>query len=361
VTRICLVAGVRPNFMKVAPVARALAARGVAAAVVHTGQHYEERMSEAFFRELEIPPPIANLGVGSGSAVAQTAEILRRLEPVLVEMRPDWVVVVGDVTSTVAAALVASKLGLPLAHVEAGLRSFDRTMPEELNRIITDALSDRLFVSEPSGVANLTRAGIEPQRIVLVGNVMIDTLLANLERARAVRAWERFGLRPGEFALATLHRPSNVDVRENLLSILKALEETSQRLPVLLPLHPRTRNRLDEFGLASRLSGGRVQVVEPLGYLDTISLVDSARLVLTDSGGMQEETTALHVPCLTLRENTERPVTVEIGTSRLVGCDGAAIVAAVDATLAGPARFGRVPELWDGHAAERIAANLCSA
>jgi UDP-N-acetylglucosamine 2-epimerase (non-hydrolysing) len=359
-TLVCLVAGARPNFMKVAPVARALATRGAAAAVVHTGQHYDERMSEAFFRELEIPPPVANLGVGSGSAVAQTAEILRRLEPVLGDLRPDWVVVVGDVTSTVAAALTASKLGLPLAHVEAGLRSFDRTMPEELNRIVTDALAERLFVSEPSGVANLTREGIDAGRIVLVGNVMIDTLLANLARARTARAWERFGLRPREFALATLHRPSNVDVRENLLSILTALEETSKRLPVLLPLHPRTRKRIDEFGLAQRASGGRVQFVEPLGYLDTISLIDAARLVLTDSGGMQEETTVLHVPCLTLRKNTERPVTVEMGTSRLVGSDRAAIVAAVDAALAGPARFGRVPEIWDGKAAERIAANLCA-
>jgi UDP-N-acetylglucosamine 2-epimerase (non-hydrolysing) len=358
VVRVCLVAGARPNFMKIAPVARALASHGVTPAIVHTGQHYDERMSEAFFRELEIPTPLANLEVGSGSAVVQTAEIMQRLEPVLLQYRPDWVVVVGDVNSTVAAALTASKLGLPVAHVEAGLRSFDRSMPEELNRIVTDALSDRLFVSEPAGVANLKREGIDERRIVLAGNVMIDTLLANLERARAARAWERFDLVPGEFALATLHRPSNVDVRENLLAILTALEQTSQRLPVLFPLHPRTRKRIDEFGLAASLGVGRLRIVEPLGYFDTISLIDAARLVLTDSGGMQEETTALCVPCLTLRDNTERPITVEIGSSRLVGSRCEVIVAAVDDVLAGPARCGTAPAIWDGQAAERIATSL---
>ncbi len=356
--RVCLVAGARPNFMKIAPVARALASHGVTPAIVHTGQHYDERMSEAFFRELEIPTPLANLEVGSGSAVVQTAEIMQRLEPVLSQYRPDWVVVVGDVNSTVAAAFTAAKLGLPVAHVEAGLRSFDRSMPEELNRIVTDALSDRLFVSEPSGVANLQREGIDERRIVLAGNVMIDTLLANLERARAARAWERFDLVPREFALATLHRPSNVDVRENLLAILTALEQTSQRLPVLFPLHPRTRKRIDEFGLAASLGAGRLRIVEPLGYFDTISLIDAARLVLTDSGGMQEETTALCVPCLTLRDNTERPITVEMGSSRLVGSRSAAIVAAVDDVLAGPARCGTAPAIWDGQAAERIATSL---
>jgi UDP-N-acetylglucosamine 2-epimerase (non-hydrolysing) len=358
---VCLVAGARPNFMKIAPVARALASRGVAAPIVHTGQHYDERMSEAFFRELEIPPPVANLEVGFGTAVAQTAEIMRRLEPVLLEQRPDWVVVVGDVNSTVAAAMTASKLGMTLAHVEAGLRSFDRGMPEELNRIVTDSLSDRLFVSEPSGVANLKREGIDERRIVLAGNVMIDTLLANLERSRAARAWERFDLHPGEFALATLHRPSNVDQRENLVSIVTALEQTSHKLPVLFPLHPRTRKRIHEFGFAEILSGGRVRLVEPLGYFDTISLIDAARLVLTDSGGMQEETTVLRVPCLTLRENTERPITVEIGSSRLVGSRCPAILAAVDDVLKGPLRIGKVPEIWDGQAAERIADDLCAA
>jgi UDP-N-acetylglucosamine 2-epimerase (non-hydrolysing) len=358
VIRVCLVAGARPNFMKIAPIARALESRGVAPAIVHTGQHYDERMSQAFFRELEIPAPIANLEAGAGSAIVQTAQIMQRMEPVLLEYRPDWVVVVGDVNSTVAAAFTTSKLGLRLAHVEAGLRSFDRMMPEELNRIVTDALSDRLLASEPSGVANLKREGIDERRIFLVGNVMIDTLLANLERARAAHAWERLDLRLSEFALATLHRPSNVDVRENLISILRAIKYTAQKFPVLLPLHPRTRKRIDEFGLAALLAESGARVVEPLGYIDTISLLDAARLVLTDSGGVQEETTALRVPCITLRENTERPITLEVGSSRLVGSRYEAIVAAVDAVLAGPARIGAVPELWDGKAAERIASNL---
>jgi UDP-N-acetylglucosamine 2-epimerase (non-hydrolysing) len=344
--------------MKIAPIARALTARGVTPAIVHTGQHYDERMSHAFFRELEIPPPVANLEVGSGTAVTQTGQIMQRLEPVLLEQRPDWVVVVGDVNSTVAAAFTTSKLGLRLAHVEAGLRSFDRTMPEELNRIVTDALADRLFASEPSGVTHLQREGIDEKRIFLVGNVMIDTLLANLERARAARAWEQFDLPIREFAVATLHRPSNVDDRENLTSILKGLADTAKRIPVLFPLHPRTRKRIDEFGLAGLLAESGVRVVEPLGYVDTISLLDASRLVLTDSGGVQEETTALRVPCITLRENTERPITLDVGSSRLVGSRLEAIIAAVDVALAGPARIGTVPKLWDGKAAERIAANL---
>jgi len=356
--RICVVVGARPNFMKVAPVVRALASHGITPAIIHTGQHYDERMSDTFFRELEIPSPLVNLEAGSGTAVAQTAEIMKRLEPVLVAQQPDWVVVVGDVNSTVAAALTASKLGLRVAHVEAGLRSFDRTMPEELNRIVTDAVSDRLYASEPRGVENLKREGIDVVRIRLMGNVMIDTLLANLERARAVRTYERFGLRPGQFVLATLHRPSNVDVRENLVSILRAVEYASERLPVLLPLHPRTRKRIDEFGLAPSSPGGRMQIVEPLGYRDLICLTDAARIVLTDSGGIQEETTALRVPCLTLRDNTERPITLEMGSNRLVGSRYESIVAAVDSVLAGPERIGKVPELWDGKAAQRIAGDL---
>ncbi len=358
--RVCVVAGARPNFMKIAPVVRALTARGLSAGIVHTGQHYDERMSDAFFRELDIPQPFANLEAGAGTPIAPTAEIMKRLEPVLVSDRPDWVVVVGDVNSTVAAAMATSKLGIKLAHVEAGLRSFDRTMPEELNRIVTDALSDRLFASEPCAVANLQHEGIDESRIFLVGNVMIDTLRTNLDRARAGKPHARFDLEPGEFALATLHRPSNVDVRENLVSVLSAIEYASQKLPVLLPLHPRTRKRMDEFGLADSLRGGRVRIVEPLGYLDTIGLIDKSRLVLTDSGGMQEETTFLRVPCITLRENTERPITVEMGSSRLVGSRYESIVAAIDAALTGPGRIGTIPELWDGRAAERIAENLAA-
>jgi UDP-N-acetylglucosamine 2-epimerase (non-hydrolysing) len=358
--RVCVVAGARPNFMKIAPVVRALTARGLSAGIIHTGQHYDERMSDAFFRELDIPQPFVNLEAGAGTPIAQTAEIMKRLEPVLVADRPDWVVVVGDVNSTVAAAMTTSKLGMRLAHVEAGLRSFDRTMPEELNRIVTDALSDRLFASEPCAVANLQREGIDQSRVFLVGNVMIDTLQTNLERARAARAHARFDLEPGEFALATLHRPSNVDVRENLVSILSAIEYASEKMPVLLPLHPRTRKRMDEFGLTKSIGGNGVRIVEPLGYLDTIGLIDKARLVLTDSGGVQEETTYLRVPCITLRENTERPITVEIGSSRLVGSRYDAIVAAIDAAMSGPSRVGAVPSIWDGRAAERIAENLAT-
>jgi UDP-N-acetylglucosamine 2-epimerase (non-hydrolysing) len=357
--RVCVVAGARPNFMKIAPVVRALTARGLSAGIVHTGQHYDERMSDAFFRELDIPQPFANLEAGAGSPIAQTAEIMKRMEPVLLADRPDWVIVVGDVNSTVAAAMAASKLGVKLAHVEAGLRSFDRGMPEELNRIVTDALSDRLFASEPCAVTNLKREGIDESRVFLVGNVMIDTLQTNLERARAGRPHARFNLEPGEFVLATLHRPSNVDVRENLVSVLSAIEYAAKKLPVLLPLHPRTRKRMEEFGLTNSI-GNRVRIVEPLGYLDTIGLVDKARLVLTDSGGMQEETTYLRVPCITLRENTERPITVEIGSSRLVGSRYESIVAAIDDVLAGPQRIGTVPAIWDGRAAERIAENLAA-
>lgn len=356
--RVCVVAGARPNFMKIAPLTRAFRSAGVIPGIIHTGQHYDDRMSDTFFRELEIPPPFVNLDVRSASPVGQIAEIMKRLEPVLIEYRPDWVIVVGDVNSTVAAALTASKLGLPVAHVEAGLRSFDRAMPEELNRIVTDALSERLFASEPCAVVNLQREGIENRRIFLVGNVMIDTLLANLERARAARTYNHFRVGPGEFALATLHRPSNVDVPDNLVSILRAFEYVARKLPIILPIHPRTRKQIDKFGLTAALFQCGVQLLEPLGYHDTICLVDAARVVLTDSGGMQEETTALHVPCITLRENTERPITVEIGSNRLVGSRYDSIVAAVDDVLAGPARIGAVPELWDGHAAERIAANL---
>jgi UDP-N-acetylglucosamine 2-epimerase (non-hydrolysing) len=346
--------------MKIAPVVRALTVRGLSAGIIHTGQHYDERMSDAFFRELDIPQPFAKLEAGLGTPIAQTAEIMKRIEPVLVADRPDWVVVVGDVNSTVAAAMATSKLGLRLAHVEAGLRSFDRTMPEELNRIVTDALSDRLFASEPCAVTNLQHEGIDESRIFLVGNVMIDTLQTNLERARAGKPHARFSLEPGQFALATLHRPSNVDIRENLVSVLSAIEYASKKLPVLLPLHPRTRKRIDEFGLGESIRASRVRIVEPLGYLDMIGLIDKSRLVLTDSGGMQEETTFLRVPCITLRENTERPITVEMGSSRLVGSRYESIVAAIDAALSGPSRIGTVPSLWDGRAAERIAENLAA-
>jgi UDP-N-acetylglucosamine 2-epimerase (non-hydrolysing) len=347
------VAGARPNFMKVAPLLRELRARpGFEALLVHTGQHYDAAMSDAFFRDLGIPEPDVNLGVGSGSHAAQTADVLRGIEPVLVERRPDVVLVVGDVNSTLAATLAAVKLGIPVAHVEAGLRSFDRSMPEEINRILTDAVSHWLFTSEPAGAENLRREGVPDERIHFVGNVMIDSLLANLERARDAAPFEALGVRPGGYAVLTLHRPSNVDDAERLAGLFAVLEEIHAELPVVFPVHPRTR-----ASIASRLGGRapRLALVEPLGYLAFLGLTASARLVLTDSGGIQEETTALGVPCLTLRDSTERPITVLEGTNVLVGSDPAAIRAEARRVLDGAPRTGKVPALWDGRASARIA------
>lgn len=354
-----LVAGARPNFMKIAPLADAFAARGVDAPICHTGQHYDERMSRLFFEELGIPRPKINLEVGSGSHAAQTASVLARFEPVLAEEAPDLVVVVGDVNSTVACTLAAVKLGIAVAHVEAGLRSFDRTMPEEINRVLTDAVSDLLYCSEDAGVDNLHREGVPAWRIRMVGNVMIDTLLRHRERARATRPRERFGLE-GDFGVVTLHRPANVDAADDASRLADALSEVARELPLVFPVHPRTRDAFTRHGLLGRLtSGGRVHLTEPLGYLEFLGLLDAARLVLTDSGGIQEETTVLGVPCLTLRTNTERPATVTRGTNRIVGTDPAAIVAAARERLRGPAE-PRVPEFWDGRAAERIVEHCLS-
>jgi len=351
--RVLAVAGARPNFMKVAPLLRAMRARPFfETLLVHTGQHYDAAMSEAFFRDLGMPEPDVNLGVGSGSHAAQTAEVLRSIEPVLLDWRPDVVVVVGDVNSTLAATIAAVKLGVPVAHVEAGLRSFDRSMPEEINRLLTDAVSSWLFTSEPAGAANLRREGVDEARIHFVGNVMIDTLLAHVDRARAEAPLDRLGLEANGYALLTLHRPSNVDDPERLQRLFDVLEEVHQRIPVVFPVHPRTRAAIENK------MGGRVpklHLTEPLGYLTFLGLMAYARLVLTDSGGIQEETTALGVPCLTLRENTERPITVEQGTNRLVGRDVSLIRAGVDEILAAERRPPRVPDLWDGRAAERIA------
>lgn len=350
--RVLVVAGARPNFMKVAPLLRALRARsGFEALLVHTGQHYDAAMSEAFFRDLGLPEPDVNLGVGSGSHAAQTADVLRAIEPVLLEQQPDVVLVVGDVNSTLAATLAAVKLGIPVAHVEAGLRSFDRSMPEEINRLMTDAVSRWLFTSEPSGAENLCREGVAEERIHFVGNVMIDTLLGHLERARAAAPFERLGLEPGHYALLTLHRPGNVDDPERLRGLFAALEGLHRELPVVFPVHPRTR-----ASIAQRLDGRApaLQLTEPLGYLEFLGLMASAQLVLTDSGGVQEETTALGVPCLTLRDSTERPVTISQGTNLLIGSDPAAIVRETRRILDGDTPKGRVPEKWDGHASERI-------
>jgi UDP-N-acetylglucosamine 2-epimerase (non-hydrolysing) len=324
---------------------------GVDAYLVHTGQHYDEKMSRLFFEELRIPRPDADLGVGSGSHAVQTAEVMKRFEPVLLEQRPDAVVVVGDVNSTIACALTAVKLGVPVAHVEAGLRSFDRGMPEEINRILTDALSRWLFVTEPSGLENLRREGIPEDRLFFVGNVMIDTLLATRDLSERSTVLEDLGLNGGAYAVLTLHRPANVDRPDVLARLLQAVERLQRELPVVFPVHPRTRNVLGGQDL-TRLRN--LRLVEPLGYLEFMKLVSHARLVLTDSGGIQEETTVLGVPCLTLRDNTERPVTLEEGTNVLVGMDPDRIIAAGLQVLAVPPRPARPPRLWDGRAAGRI-------
>ena len=353
------VVGARPNFMKVAPVVEAMRRRGgeFAPVVLHTGQHYDARMSDDFFRDLGLPDPEVHLGVGSGSHAQQTAAVMQRFEPVVLEQRPDWVVVVGDVNSTLACALVCSKLGIPVAHVEAGLRSRDRTMPEEINRLLTDQLSDLLLTPSADADRNLASEGIPPERIRLVGNVMIDSLLKHLALAEDSDVRERLAVGGSDYAVVTLHRPSNVDDPRTLRRILSALSRVSRRLPVVFPVHPRTRRRLEEFGLnVEEGSRGDVRLTEPLGYLDFLRLYSGARLVLTDSGGIQEETTALGIPCLTLRENTERPVTVELGTNRVVGNDEERIVSEAESALSRDVRAEapRVPPLWDGRAADRV-------
>ncbi len=355
--KIINICGARPNFMKIAPLMRAYAAYPqIEPVLVHTGQHYDRNMSELFFDQLGIPQPDLNLEVGSASHAVQTAEIMRRFEPVVLEQRPDWVVVVGDVNSTIACALVAVKLGVRVAHVEAGLRSFDRTMPEEVNRVLTDSISDLLLVSEPSGLENLQREGVAAEKVHLVGNVMIDTLRANLERAQASDVVQRLGLARGQYNLLTLHRPSNVDDADTLHEITDALETIQADLPVVFPVHPRTRARIEQLGVAERwaqLPG--LQLVEPLGYLDFVKLMADAAVVLTDSGGIQEETTILGVWCLTLRHNTERPITLTRGTNTLVGTKRARIVDAYRACRTTAAADRPTPDKWDGQAAQRIA------
>jgi len=357
---ITMVAGARPNFMKIAPIARAFQAAEIGFRIVHTGQHYDEKMSRTFFEELQIPHPDVNLEVGSGSHIRQISEVMRRLEEELTAHRPDALLVVGDVNSTAAATIAAVKLGIPVAHVEAGLRSFDRTMPEEINRLLTDAISRWLFTSEPSGGANLLREGVPAERIHFVGNVMIDTLLTHRQRADGERTAREMGLKPRGYVVMTLHRPSNVDDLERFASIMRAVRRIAAELPVLFAVHPRTRARVEALGPVERALQDRLQLVEPLGYLSMLGLMDAARFVMTDSGGIQEETTALGVPCLTLRENTERPVTIEVGGNRLVGWRTEAILAAAADLLAGTNTPPRIPEKWDGRASERIAAILKS-
>ncbi len=352
------VVGARPNFMKVAPIVAAMKRRlaKFLPLVVHTGQHYDSAMSDSFFHDLDLPQPDTHLGVGSGSHAAQTAAVMERFEPVVIREKPDWVLVVGDVNSTIACALVCVKLGVKVAHVEAGLRSRDRTMPEEINRLLTDQIADLLFTPSPDADENLIAEGIPRERIRFVGNVMIDSLQKNLETARALGTRERLGLAGVDYALLTLHRPSNVDLRESFERILSALEAISAKLPIVFPVHPRTRKTIAELGLADRVESIKdLRTIEPLGYLDFLNLSANARLVLTDSGGIQEETTALGIPCLTLRENTERPITVEMGTNVVVGTDTAKIIAQANAALNGSAKkMANQPPLWDGRTSERI-------
>ncbi|MBY0231873.1 MAG: UDP-N-acetylglucosamine 2-epimerase (non-hydrolyzing) [Gemmataceae bacterium] len=350
--KIVAVAGARPNFMKIAPLMHEMRRRpGLESYLVHTGQHYDEKMSKLFFDQLRIPKPDVDLGVGSGSHAVQTAEVMRKFEGVLLEQRPDAVLVVGDVNSTIACALTAVKLGVKVAHVEAGLRSFDRTMPEEINRILTDSLSDWLFVTEPAGVVNLRREGIDPTRIHLVGNVMIDTLLACRARAEESAILETLGVSEGGYAVLTLHRPANVDDPATFQRLFGAVRRLAEEVPIVFPVHPRTRRSLSAIGAESAPG---VILTEPLGYLDFMKLTAHARLVLTDSGGIQEETTVLGVPCLTLRENTERPITCEQGTNKLAGTDRRNIIAAGLAALSSPSKAARIPDGWDGGAARRI-------
>ncbi len=348
--KIVVVAGARPNFVKVAPLMKAFEAGGrIAPLLVHTGQHYDQKMSQVFFEHLGIAPPAVNLGVGSGSHAAQTAAVMTAFEPVLLEHRPVAVLVVGDVNSTIACGLVAAKLGVTLVHVEAGLRSFDRTMPEEINRLLTDAISDVLFCTERSGVENLRREGVAEEKIFLVGNVMVDSLLAGLSRAGQSTILRELGLERGRYAVLTLHRPSNVDDGATLAGILAALGHVQHELPIVFPVHPRTRASLGRPEMTRHLAAmPNLRMIDPAGYLDFLRLMSCSRVVLTDSGGIQEETTILKVPCLTLRANTERPVTVELGTNRLVGTDGQAIWAAFREAMDGKSRPAHPPPLWDG-------------
>jgi UDP-N-acetylglucosamine 2-epimerase (non-hydrolysing) len=365
--RIASMVGARPNFMKIAPIVHEFQrTKGIEHRLVHSGQHYDQQMSESFFDELHIPKPDVNLEVGSGSHAFQTAEVMKRFEAVVLDWKPDVVIVVGDVNSTLAAALVASKLGVAVAHVEAGLRSFDMSMPEEINRKLTDAISDLLFVTEQSGIQNLRKEGVAEEKIFLVGNVMIDCLVEHRKIAAKSEVLRRLGLQkdgsaPLAYGLLTLHRPSNVDDPEILRDILSTIAKLSEKMPVFFPVHPRSLERIRQFGLGRYLTEEKptaptrgIVPLAPQGYLDFLCLMDHARLILTDSGGIQEESTILGVPCLTLRENTERPVTVEQGTNQIVGRDPKKILLAAERVLSAERRPMSAPELWDGHAAERI-------
>jgi len=354
--KILNIVGARPNLPKIAPLMREMQRHPeIEPILVHTGQHYDEKLSDIFFRQMGIPAPHVNLEVGSGSHASQTAEILKRVEPVLLERKPNLVLVVGDVNSTIAVSLAAVKLGIPVAHVEAGLRSFDRTMPEEINRVLTDAIADYLFVTEEDAVAQLLKEGRPRNSIHFVGNVMIDSLRHFLPAAQESAIGAHLGLKNGagwnRFGVLTLHRPSNVDSPEKLRQLLGAIDSVAAEMPIIFPVHPRTQQHLTQGGIQHH---PQLRLIPPVGYLDFLCLLSKSTLVLTDSGGIQEETTALGVPCLTLRENTERPITITEGTNVLVGTDPVKIVAAARDALAGRGKAGRIPPLWDGHAAGRI-------
>jgi len=351
------IVGARPNFMKVAPIYKAIKERGgFRQLLVHTGQHYDVKMSDVFFTDLGMPAPDIHLGIGSGSQAEQTAKVMIALEKVFEKEKPDLVSVVGDVNSTVAAAMVAAKMMIPLAHVEAGLRSFDRGMPEEVNRVVTDRLADLLLTPSPDGDENLAKEGVPPERIAFVGNVMIDSLLASKAKADALPTLKTLGLQPKNYAVCTLHRPSNVDDPVKLGGLLDALGFVSQTVPVVFPVHPRTKKMMEEKGLAAKVAGfPNIKLVEPMGYLDFLALTSQAKLILTDSGGLQEESTALGIPCLTLRENTERPITVTEGTNVLVGTNPEVVNREAEKILKGEGKKGKIPALWDGKTAERIA------
>jgi UDP-N-acetylglucosamine 2-epimerase (non-hydrolysing) len=357
-TDLLIVVGARPNFMKADAVVRAAAPAGLTHCLLHTGQHYDSELSQVFLEELGLPEPDVHLGVGSGTHAEQTAKIMVGFERELCRVDPRVVVVVGDVNSTLACSLVACKEGYPVAHVEAGLRSFDERMPEEVNRRLCDHVSTYLYTPSRDADENLAREGIQPERVVFVGNTMIDTLLRLRDSARSRGTPARLGLEPGSYAVVTLHRPENVDRPDSLRGLLLALGEVASRLPVVLPAHPRTTERIARFGFGDLVGAGGVRLTEPLGYLDFLSLVADARFVVTDSGGVQEETTVLGIPCLTVRKSTERPVTVASGTNTVIGEDPAAIVPAATSLLADAARPAGVPERWDGRAGERIVRHL---
>ena len=353
-TEILCIVGARPNFMKIAPIMAAFANQGIRAKLVHTGQHYDQAMSDSFFEQLGIPRPDVNLEVGSASHAVQTAEIMRAFEPVLDLEKPKAVLVVGDVNSTIACALVAAKKGVKVIHVEAGLRSYDRGMPEEINRVLTDQISDLLFTTEREALANLEKEGIAAERVHFVGNVMIDTLLGHLDRA--VPADKTLGGKPARgYAAVTLHRPSNVDDPDTLRSLLQTLGRVTEHLDVVFPIHPRTRATAEKFGFSGLLERPGIRLLPPQGYLEMLGITRDATVVITDSGGLQEETTALGVPCITVRENTERPITLTEGTNTLTGPDPDKIWPVFQEVLSSGGKGGRIPEFWDGQAAVRIA------